>query len=184
MAKNAVVKEIFSWLKAIIVAVVVVFVCRQFLFTPITVSGESMKPTYQDRDKVVVSKIGKIERFDTIVFESNITESKYIIKRVIGLPGDTIEMKNDTLYINGKEQKEPYLDESKKELPNGMVLTDDFSLNEVTGKTTVPEGTYFVLGDNRRNSLDSRKIGFVNEDDVLGESKFRFFPFSEIGFPK
>ncbi|WP_042352131.1 signal peptidase I [Bacillus massiliigorillae] len=184
MEKNAVAKEILSWIKPIIFAVVIVFVCRQFLFTPITVSGQSMEPTFHDKNKVIVSKISKIKRFDTIVFQSNLVDSKYIIKRVIGLPGDTIEMKNDVLYINGKEYKEPYLQEKKDELEPGKKLTDDFTLSERTGKTKVPEGSLFVLGDNRQNSNDSRYFGFVKDEAVLGEVKLRFFPFDEIGFPK
>lgn len=184
MEKNVVVKEIFSWMKAILLAVVIVFVCRQFLFTPITVSGESMMPTFEDQNKVIVSKISKIERFDTIVFKSNFTESEYIIKRVIGLPGDTIEMKNDVLYVNGKEYKEPYLQEYKDELNQGETLTEDFTLSQKTGKSVVPEGSLFVLGDNRESSSDSRVFGFIKDDSVLGEVKFRFFPFNEIGFTR
>lgn len=184
MAKNGVVKEIFSWVKAIVFAVVIVFVCRQFLFLPITVSGQSMEPTYHDRNKVIVSKISKIERFDTIVFESDFAGNEYIIKRVIGLPGDTVEMKNNVLYINGKEYDEPYLQKLKDDLPPGVNLTEDFTLEQLRGESKVPEGSYFVLGDNRRNSSDSRVFGFIQEDDVLGEAKFRFYPFSEIGFPE
>ncbi|MEH6944786.1 signal peptidase I [Bacillus sp. JJ722] len=184
MEKNVVVKEIFSWMKAILLAVGLVFICRQFLFTPITVSGPSMMPTFEDQNKVIVSKISEIERFDTIVFKSDLSESEYIIKRVIGLPGDTIEMKNDILYVNGKEYKEPYLQEHKSNLNQGATLTEDFTLSEKTGKSVVPEGSYFVLGDNRQKSTDSRAFGFIEEDAVLGEVKLRFFPFDEIGFVK
>ena len=96
------------------------------------------------------------ERFDIVVFHA--PEQKDYIKRVIGLPGDKVEYKNDTLYINGKAYSEPYLDEYKDEL-NGGALTDDFTLKDITEEETVPEGEIFVMGDNRRFSKDSRHIG-------------------------
>ncbi|WP_050616199.1 signal peptidase I [Bacillus testis] len=179
MVKN----EIFSWIKSIVFALVIVFVCRQFLFTPVTVSGESMMPTFEDHNKVIVSKISKIKRFDVVVFKSPESDDNYI-KRVIGLPGDTIKVKGDVLYINGRAYEEPYLNQYKEALPIGTHLTDDFTLAEKTGKTQVPEGTIFVMGDNRRNSNDSRMFGFISDKAVMGEVKFRFFPFDEMGNPE
>ncbi|MFS0780387.1 signal peptidase I [Bacillus sp. 1P06AnD] len=176
-------KEIFSWIKSILFALIIVFVCRQFLFTPVTVSGESMMPTFQDHNKVIVSKISKIKRFDVVVFKSPESNENYI-KRVIGLPGDTIQMKNDTLYVNGHVYKEPYLDQYKKQLPSGATLNYDFTLQQLTGKTQVPKDSIFVMGDNRKNSNDSRMFGFISEKAVMGEVKFRFYPFNEMGNPE
>ncbi|TQR21632.1 signal peptidase I [Psychrobacillus vulpis] len=167
-------KELVSWIKTIIFAFILVFVCRQFLFSPITVKGESMSPTFEDNNKVVISKTSTIGRFDIIVFKSPDKKDNYI-KRVIGLPGDQIEVKDDVLYINGKLYEEPYLQMKKKDLLFGQ-LTEDFSLEQITGKTKVPKGYYFVMGDNRLQSYDSRIFGFISEEALLGEVKFRLFP--------
>ncbi|PGZ98598.1 signal peptidase I [Bacillus pseudomycoides] len=169
--------EIMSWVKSIALALVIAFVCRAFLFTPSLVQGESMMPTLKDNERMVVNKIGfslhGVDRFDIIVFHGN--EGHDLVKRVIGLPGDTIEYKNDVLYVNGKAVAEPYLDEYKKQLSGGQ-LTPDFTLEEITGKKTVPEGYVFVLGDNRQVSKDSRAFGFVSEEQIVGKGSVVFWP--------
>lgn len=169
-------KEFWSWGKSLIVAVLVAFIVRQFLFTPVIVSGESMEPTYHDKNRVVISKISTLEHFDKIVFHAPNADEDFI-KRIIGLPGDTITMENDVLSINGKEYKEPYLKSNKAALPEGQKLTQDFEVK-------VLEGQLFVMGDNRANSMDSRIFGSIEEDSVVGKVKFRFYPFDEIGNPK
>src|SRR5699024_585294 len=120
--------------------------------------------------------IGGIDRFDIVVFKA--TKEKDYIKRVIGLPGDRIEYKNDQLYINGKQYKEPYLDKEKKGISVGL-LTQDFNIKTLpaTHSEVVPKGHYFVLGDNRRNSEDSRIIGFVSKDAIIGKASLVFWPF-------
>lgn len=168
-------KEVYSWVKSIIIAFILAFLCTNFLFAPTTVKGESMSPTFEDKDKVLISKISEIERFDIIVFNAPDSDERYI-KRVIGLPGDTIEMDNDILYVNGKAFKEKYLDENREETPLSK-LTENFTLEELTGESRVPEGKLFVLGDNRLESKDSRRFGFISSEEVIGEVKFRFFPF-------
>lgn len=169
-------KEFWSWGKSLIVAVLIAFIVRQFLFTPVIVSGESMEPTYHDNNRVVISKISSLEHFDKIVFHAPNGDEDFI-KRVIGLPGDTVVMENDVLTINGKEYPEPYLELNKDALPEGQKLTQDFEV-------VVPEGQLFVMGDNRSNSMDSRIFGSIEEDSVVGKVKFRFYPFNEIGNPK
>lgn len=178
--KESTKKEVISWIKSVGFAVIIALACRQFFFTPITVFGESMEPSFQDHDKVIISKTSKIERFDVIVFDAPDSENEHYIKRVIGLPGDSIEMKNDVLYINGEAFNEPYLSENKKDNPFGK-LTEDFSLPEKTGKTKVPDDMLFVMGDNRLNSKDSRTFGLISYDAVIGEVKFRIYPFDAIG---
>src|SRR5690625_5052357 len=175
--------EIYSWIKAIVFAFIIVFICRQFLFTPTTVFGESMSPTFQDKDRVVVSKMAKIQRFDIVVFDAPDVEDSYYIKRVIGLPGDQIEMKNDVLYINDEAMEEPYLTENKEDSPFPM-LTENFSLEDKTGKSKVPEDMLFVMGDNRLVSRDSRAFGFIPLDSVVGEVQFRYYPLQHIGIPE
>lgn len=169
--------ELFEWIKALAIAVILAAVIRYFLFAPIVVDGLSMMPTLHDQDRMIVNKIGyKIgepERFDIVVFHA--TEEKDYIKRVIGLPGDRVEYRDDTLYINGKACEEPYLDEYKNTLIDGP-LTEPFTVEEV------PEGQLFVMGDNRRYSKDSRHIGPVSKDEVMGKTSLIYWPLNDIRF--
>jgi signal peptidase I len=178
--KKSLSKEILSWLKAFVIAIIIVILCRNYLFTSTTVYGESMEPTFSEHDRIIIGKQTKISRFDIVVFQSPNSE-EYFIKRVIGLPGDHIEMKDDVLYINGKKYHEPYLKEENELSIRNMI--GDFTLQELTGEPVVPEETLFVLGDNRLNSYDSRFFGFIPNDSVIGEVKFRYFPLDKIGIP-
>ncbi len=162
------------FLKILVPAIVAVFILRGFFLIPVRVDGHSMQKTLNQGDMIVMEKFSAIKRFDVVVFKTD--TGSILIKRVIGLPGDTIAYKDDTLYINGKEVDEPYLDEFKKALTDGQPLTGDFSLKE-----KVPADSYFVLGDNRRNSKDGRVIGFIHKKDIEGEVKFVMWPFSRFG---
>ncbi|PLT35818.1 signal peptidase I [Bacillus sp. V5-8f] len=172
-------REVISWLKALVCAVGFAFICHTFLFTPVKVQGESMMPTFQNDNRLIVSKISKIQHFDIIVFDAPDSDEKYI-KRVIGLPGDTIKVKNDILYINGKKFEEPYLRENKAKIPHETNLTEDFTLKNYTGEYKVPAGKLFVMGDNRPYSNDSRIFGFIPMDSVVGEAKFQFYPLNHL----
>ena len=180
--------ELIEWLKAIVIGAVFAIVIQTFMFEPVSVQGASMMPTYEDGDRVIVNKIGKaisdFERFDIVVFKA--TESEDYIKRIIGVPGDHIEYKNDELYINGEKYEEPYLEQYKLQLNDTGVLTYDFTLEEITGFSHIPEGYYFVLGDNRRVSNDSRNpnVGLISIDDILGKASIRFYPLDSISFVK
>ncbi|MFD2682850.1 signal peptidase I [Bacillus seohaeanensis] len=180
MAKEK--KEWWEWLKALLIAVGLAAIIRYFLFAPIVVDGLSMMPTLHNGDRMIVNKlsysVGSPDRFDIVVFHA--PEEKDFIKRVIGLPGDKIEYKNDTLYVNGKAYKEPYLEEYKQQLNDGP-LTEDFTLLDVTGKETVPEGEIFVMGDNRRFSKDSRHIGTVDIKEVIGDTNVVYWPIKDLG---
>lgn len=168
--------ELWEWAKILLIAAIIAAVIRHFFFTPIIVDGESMMPTLEDRDRMIVNKLsyvmGEPERFDIIVFHA--PEEKDYIKRVIGLPGDQIEYRNDILYVNGEPYKEPYLDQYKEALMGGT-LTEPFSV-------TVPEGHLFVMGDNRRYSKDSRHIGPVSMEKVLGKTNLIYWPIDEFRF--
>lgn len=166
-------REVWSWVKAILLGLAIAFICREFIFAPVKVEGKSMMPTFEDNNRIIVSKMSKVERFDMIVFHSPVSNEDYI-KRVIGLPGDIVEVQDDVLHINNIIYDEPYLQENKEMLSTQEHLTDDF-------KVTVPEGSLYVMGDNRKKSSDSREIGFITEDAIVGEVKFRFFPFTEFG---
>ncbi|MGE8204104.1 signal peptidase I [Heyndrickxia sp. NPDC080065] len=178
--------ELWEWTKALLIAVALAFIIRYFLFAPIVVDGSSMMPTLHNGDRMIVNKLGKPQRFDIVVFHA--PEKKDYIKRVIGLPGDKIEYKNDTLYINDKAYKEPYLDQYKKALKEDDLaegpLTQDFTLKDIIGKNTVPEGEIFVMGDNRRGSKDSRHIGTIPIKKVIGDTKLIYWPISDIRFVK
>ncbi|MCM3237745.1 signal peptidase I [Heyndrickxia oleronia] len=173
--------ELWEWTKALLIAVLLAVIIRYFLFAPIVVDGSSMMPTLHNGDRMIVNRFGKPDRFDIIVFHA--PEKKDYIKRVIGLPGDRIEYKDDILYINGKAYKEPYLDEAKKEIAVGT-LTEDFTLSDYIGRDTVPEGEIFVMGDNRRGSKDSRSIGTIPIKKVIGDTKLIWWPISDIRIVK
>ncbi|MGE7926508.1 signal peptidase I [Lysinibacillus xylanilyticus] len=176
--------ELVEWIKAIAFALLVAFVIKQFLFTPVLVKGASMMPTLEDQDRVIINKIGpkfkSVDRFDIVVVKMN--EEENYIKRIIGLPGDKIEYKDDQLYINGEKYSEPYLDQYKKELKDSGSLTYDFTLEQILGETTVPEGDYFVLGDNRRVSKDSRvpEVGFIPKEKIMGTTSIICWPIEHI----
>lgn len=152
---------------AIIVAVILF---RTFLYSPIIVRETSMIPTLHDGDVMILNKIGYrtngIERFDIVVFNY---DNEELIKRVIGLPGDYVEYDDNKLYINGEYVEENF---ERRE-------TKDFIL-EAIGYSVIPEGKYFVLGDNRPISKDSRLIGLIEEKDILGYTNTIIFPFKDI----
>ncbi|WP_096435429.1 signal peptidase I [Alteribacter populi] len=177
MAKS----ESWEWLKAVAVALILAVVIRYFFFAPIVVDGQSMMPTLEHNDRMIVNKIGytisEPDRFDIVVFHA--TESKDYIKRVIGLPGDTVSYQEDTLYINGEPVEEPHLDDFKA-ATNESPFTHDFTLEDLTGLDEIPEGHVFVLGDNRQHSKDSRHIGVIPYDEVVGKANFVFWPFNDV----
>lgn len=169
--------------KLVVLVLVLSFFVRGFLFTNYIVYGQSMMPTIHDGERIIVNKVGyevnEPNRFDLIIFHA--TEDSDYIKRVIGLPGDEIYYEDDTLYINGVEHDEPFLDTYKEDHDQGL-FTDDFDLESKTEKTTVPDGHVFVLGDNRQNSVDSRHIGFVSTDTIVGQANMAFWPPKNIRF--
>lgn len=166
------IKEVFSFLMPIAIAIALVLFIQKFFFYPVTISGSSMYPYLQEGERIIVSRRSEIERFDVIVFPGPDAPEDEYIKRVIGLPGDSIEYKNKILYINGEA-----IDES------AYAITDspEFTLKELTGKKKVPEGKLFVMGDNRPVSKDSRYFGFINVSDIDGEAVFRFWPLTKWG---
>lgn len=178
-------REIFEWIVVVVASIVVYLVLSTYVIAPFTVSGHSMDYTFADGDKVFVSKLSSnYERGDEVVFHANETDD--YIKRVIGVPGDTVEYKDDVLYINGQAVDEPYLAQKKQEAKaNGTApLTPDFNIEYLssTMSKTVPEGTYFVMGDNRQHSTDSRVFGFVKKDAMIGKVSLRYYPFNSFKF--
>ncbi|MCA1064395.1 signal peptidase I (plasmid) [Rossellomorea sp. AcN35-11] len=166
---NAESGEISSWIKAFLLGLLLFWLVQSFLFVLFIVDGKSMYSTLENEDKIIVSKVSSIERFDVVVFDPPHVD-EYYIKRVIGLPGDDIEFKDDILYING----EIYIEEYVNRVPTLGQFTGDI-------KVKVPRGKYYVMGDNRLESLDSRYFGSVEEGAMLGEAVFRYYPFKSIG---
>ena len=162
-------EQIKKWLKENLlftILLLIIIIIRIFFYSPIRVNGSSMYPTLQDKEFMILNKIGLqkgINRFDIVVVESN---GKYIIKRVIGLPGESVIYSDNKLYINGKVIEDNY---SKSETENfeNVILKDD---------------EYFVMGDNREVSKDSRVIGPVNIKNIKGKTNLVIFPFNKIGF--
>lgn len=153
-----------------IIIVIVVALIRTFIITPVQVEGMSMYSTLDDKEILLLKKYDKsYDRFDVVVFNYNNTK---LIKRVVGLPGDTVKYKDNKLYINGKYIKEEFLKNNQE--------TYDFSLEDL-GYETLPDGYYFVMGDNRTNSTDSRVIGLVSAEDIEGTTNFVIFPLNKFG---
>jgi signal peptidase I len=175
-------QELWEWTKAIMLGLVVVLIIRTFFFTNYSVSGESMMPILQDQDKVIVSKIsytlGEIDRLDVLVFHG--TNEEDYVKRVIGIPGDIITYEDDQLYVNKELVEEPFLMNHPAFTNPDENLTEDFTLESLTGSMRVPEDSYFVLGDNRRLSLDSRYFKFVDADQVVGQVVLRYWPLPNL----
>lgn len=161
-------EKLTKWLKENIVFLIIltaIIITRIFFFSPIRVNGTSMYPTLQDKEFMILNKISLkqgINRFDIVVVQEN---NKYIIKRVIGLPGESVMYKDNKLYINGKVIEDNY----------SKTTTNDFD-NVILG-----ENEYFVMGDNRAVSKDSRIIGPVNIKNIKGKTNLIIFPFNKIG---
>ncbi|MGP4075029.1 signal peptidase I [Halobacillus sp. K22] len=163
--------EGLEWIKAIVVAIALAFILRTFFFATSIVEGASMDPTLENGERVMFNKIiyyiDEPERGDIVIIEKPV---KSYVKRIVGQPGDTIEIRDHTLFINGKEQNQPYLNQS------AIQSTRDFS------EVEVPEGHYFVMGDNRSISKDSRNgLGFVEESEIIGRTELVIYPFNEWG---
>ncbi len=156
-------KLLRSLIPYIIIIVVVVFI-RTFIVTPVKVDGTSMYPTLDGDEIMLLNKLGHIDRFDIVVIHLNDEESN-LIKRVIGLPGETVEILDNKIYVNDELLEDSY----------GYGTT--YNIDPVT----LSEDEYFVLGDNRIISLDSRVFGKVNRTEIKGTTNIIMFPFSKIG---
>lgn len=183
--------KIKEWLPVVII-IALIFLARMFVFSPVKVEGHSMDPTLHDKQRLITSKISNLERQDIITTKEPDNQNLYVVKRIIGLPGDHVEMKNNVLTINGKEYDEPYLDEFKEKFKKDK-LFEEYSYNSAFQEqaanansftndfeVTVPNNQYFVLGDNRLISKDSRIFGFVDKSLIQGKVVLRFWPLNEI----
>ena len=175
--KDSTAKELFQWLIAILAAVAIALFVDNFLIVNAQIPSGSMENTIMTGDRVVGNRLSYLtkdpERYDVIIFKYPDDESQLFIKRIIGLPGETVEIRDGHIYIDGSS--EPLEDVETKEYMIGNY-----------GPYTVPEGCYFVMGDNRNNSQDSRvsDVGAIHRDELMGRAWIRIWPLDQFGVIK
>ena len=167
------VAEFRGWLKDVLLAVVIAFLMVVFLYQPVKVEGTSMQPELLDQERIFVNKFvyhfEEIHRGDIVVFWYPKDPSKSFIKRVLGVPGDVVSIREGQVYINGQLVEERYV-------PRGYQDADSYPL------VRVREGHYYVLGDHRNASNDSRSWGLVPRKYIYGKAVFRYWPVVKAGF--
>ena len=177
-SKLSVLKEIFGFLIYVAVVVGITFLIITFVGQRTYVSGSSMENTLSDGDNLIVDKITyrftDPQRFDIIVFPFQYGEKVYYIKRIIGLPGETIRVQDGEIYVDGEILKESY---GREVMRSSGIAEDPIVLGE---------DEYFVLGDNRNDSMDSRdpSVGLIKRDHIIGRAWMRVWPLNEIGVLK
>lgn len=181
MNKERVFAIIWLVLKYTFLAGGLALIIRGFLLIPVPVEGNSMEATLQQNDMVVMEKLSKIDHFDVVVFKA--TDGTIYVKRVIGLPGESVSYKDDQLYINGKKLAEPFLENNHKtDVDETIPYTYDFDFEELMGVKKLGKDSYFVMGDNRRVSKDSRSFGAISSENILGKARFVYYPLKHWRF--
>jgi signal peptidase I len=164
--------EIRVWTRDLLIAIGLALVIIVFLYQPVKVEGTSMAPLLSDQERIFINKFvyrfENINRGDVVVFWYPLDRSKSFIKRVIALPGETVEIRRGTVFVNGKEIMEPYV-------PPQYADVSDY------GPTTLPRGSYFVMGDHRISSNDSRVFGPVSSQYIYGRAVFAYWPVDHFG---
>lgn len=168
-----------SALKVLVFLLLLAVAIGYFVFIPSEISGTSMSPTLVEHDQLLVNTLSEIDRFDILVFRD--PGMKPVVKRVIGMPGETFYYHDDQLYVDGKQIKEPFLNFYEKDANSGL-FTSNFTLSEVTTKPIIPKDHYFVMGDNRRYSYDSRHYGTISESSIIGEAQLLYYPMDRFSF--
>lgn len=168
---------LFDFLQGIVVVLAIMVMIYLFIMSPQEINGASMEPNFHNGEYILTNKIVyKIQnptRGDVVIFKSPRNKEVDYIKRVIGLPGDTVSLQDNALYVNGKKVEEPYLS------PDVIIFGGSY-LREGQ-EIAVPEGMYFVAGDNRPHSSDSREFGPIPKEDFIGMAILRYWPFSQFG---
>ena len=173
------IKEFLSDTIKYIIFIVVILVIAVYVVGLQQIVGPSMTPTLRNGDIVILDKLSyrfsEIKRDDIVALYY--ADTKFLVKRVVGLPGETVEFKDNKLYINGKYYEEKYLGDD--------IVTDNFSLEELN-YTTIPDDMYLVLGDNRGDSMDSRDsdVGLIPKKDIYGKVRFKIWPVNEFKYVK
>jgi signal peptidase I len=163
-----------SWVRDLAFSVLIAVILIVFIYQPVKVEGTSMMPTLTDQERIFINKftyhfgLGDIQRGDMVVFWFPLDQSKSYIKRVIGVPGDDVRIEAGQVFVNGQALNEPYVPEDYRD--------------RVTWEPhRVPAGQYFVLGDHRSSSSDSRTWGFVRRDAIYGKAVFVYWPLAKMG---
>jgi signal peptidase I, bacterial type len=163
--------EILDWSKHIVIALVIAFILARFVIVNANVPTSSMEPTIMVNDRLIANRLSynftSPKRGDIVVFKYPDDENVLYVKRIIGLSGETVNITKGSVYINGEKLDEPYISTS---------IAGNF------GPYTVPDGSYFMMGDNRNNSQDSRywKNKYVSKDKILGKALFKYYPFQNF----
>jgi signal peptidase I len=172
LSRVGLVTELKSWFRDILLAFATALFIVVFIIQPVKVEGTSMQPRLVDQERIFVNRFiyrfSEIHRGDIVVFWYPRDKSKSFIKRVLGIPGDEVEIRYGSVYVNGQKVEEPY-------------LKAEFRDHESFRRMAVPQDHYFVLGDHRNSSNDSRSWGFVPRDLIYGKAVFRYWPMSRAG---
>jgi signal peptidase I len=164
--------EIRVWTRDLLIAIGLALVIIVFLYQPVKVEGTSMAPLLSDQERIFINKFvyrfEPIDRGDVVVFWYPLDRTKSFIKRVIALPGESVEIRRGVVYVNGKEIQEPYV-------PPQYADVSDY------GPIKVPRGSYFVMGDHRISSNDSRVFGPVSSQFIYGRAVFAYWPVDHFG---
>ena len=170
-------RNALSWVRDLAFSVLIAVVMIVFIYQPVKVEGTSMMPTLTDQERIFINKftyrfgLGSIERGDTVVFWYPQDQSKSYIKRVIGLPGDRVRIQSGQVFVNGSRLNEDYVPEENR----------DYSSWRDGREQIVPPGHYFVLGDHRNSSSDSRMWGYVPRENIYGKAVFVYWPIDKMG---
>jgi signal peptidase I len=165
-----------SWVRDLAFSVLIAVILIVFIYQPVKVEGTSMMPTLTDQERIFINKftyhfgLGAIERGDMVVFWYPLDPTKSYIKRVIGIPGDRVRIDAGQVYVNGEALVENYVPESYRDNVSWKGKSD-----------VVPAGEYFVLGDHRSSSSDSRTWGFVEREKIYGKAVFVYWPLDKMG---
>ena len=177
-------KKVMSWVLPVVIGLLIALGIRTYIVQPVRVDGPSMLPNLQNNERVLTWRQAKIHRGSVVVFNANgvdpqVSEKTYYVKRVIAVPGDTVEAKNGKLYVNGKLVNQKYISAYQRKQGTGTWTLKSISVDNSwlknSGATKVTAGHYFVLGDHRSVSNDSRYYGFVPKKKILGVVQVGFW---------
>ena len=180
VSKRSLLRTALSWVRDLTFSVLIAVVLIVFIYQPVKVEGTSMEPGLTDQERIFINKftyelgLGQIERGDTVVFLYPGDRSKSYIKRVIGLPGDRVRIDAGQVLVNDRPLMEDYV-------PREYRDTLSWPSDAQGVDREVPEGSYFVLGDHRSQSSDSRAWGFVPRSDIYGKAVFVYWPLDKMG---
>lgn len=168
--------SLIELIEFIAIVFAILMAIRVFAAEPHKVSGSSMIPNFQDGDYLITNKLSikfsELERGEVIILQDPLDKNKVFIKRIIGLPGETLKLSDKNVYINGQLLDEPYL-------PSGLQTQGEGFLKDGE-EIIIPNGNYFVMGDNRSNSSDSREWGLLKKELIIGQAFLRYWPLNQV----